>query len=170
MNLLDAGEVELNVNLPKYTEDTLVIRNNYFVVTNGVVFNSYPIKVFPSEESSPLIRLDKNPPVLLEGYAIIGRKLYLVPMQDLLRKVIRKSREIKKETTNEPGNTEPKSLSTIARAFKSSIVPSDDEQRTNDAADLEISKAADATWEDQIGTLHDNPFEEEEDWEVQDDS
>ncbi len=171
MNLLDITEVETNVNLPKHTETTFILRNNFFVVTNGELFNYYPIKVAASNETSPLIRIEKLPPVLLEGYAIVGKKIFIVPVQDLQRRIIRKSREIKRDTQNatEPTNTtERQSVSAFTNAVQSPALPSFLESGVIDLTELEIAKVADATWADQIGALYDNPFEEEDDWEVQD--
>lgn len=168
MNLLKINDVETNVNLPKFTETTFILRNNFYVVTDGVIFNYYPIKVFPSEDASPLIRLERNPPVLLEGFALIGKKIYLVPLKDLQRKIIRKSREIKRKTSNATGITESKSLSTLIADNEFTSISIIDESGTVDASELEIFKIADATWKDQIGALYCDPDEEEDDWEIED--
>ncbi len=169
-NLLNVSTEDTNVNLPKHVETTFVLRNNFFVVTNGEIFNYYPIKVLASNDASSLIRLERAPPVLLEGYAIIGKKIYIVPLQDLQRKIIRKSREIKRDTQNDSTEPAAKSVSTLTDAVQSVALPDYLKSGLIDLTELEISKAADATWKDQIGTLYDNPFEEENDWEIQDDS
>lgn len=172
MNLLNINEEETNVNLPKHVETTFILRNNFYVVTNGEIFNYYPIKVAPSEDISPLIRLERTPPVLLEGYAIVGKKIYIVPLQDLQRKIIRKSREIKRETqnasdTSTDSNTEQPSATTLINTLRASALSAFDESGISEASELEIAKAAHATWEDQVGALYGNPFEEENDWEVE---
>jgi hypothetical protein len=136
--------------VPKYVDEEFVPRNNYYVVTDGKNFYSYSIKAKDLVPDAPIIRLERNPPVLMEGYAIIGRRVYLVSRQDLLRKVVRKSKEIVKEsTTNDATNTN----STVAAALANSTVSDSDEPGLGEAAQLEITKNADAAWKEQVGTL-----------------
>jgi hypothetical protein len=136
--------------VPKYVDEEFTPRNNYYVVTDGRSFYSYSIKAKELNPDAPIIRLEKNPPVLMEGYAIIGRRVYLVSRQDLLRKVVRKSKEIVKEsTTNDTTNIN----STVAAAIASAAVSNPDEPGLSEAAQLEIAKNADAAWKEQVGTL-----------------
>jgi hypothetical protein len=172
VNTLFTPESSTNINVPKFVDPEFVMRNNYYVVSDGKVFNSYSIKVIPDKAEDNLIRIERNPPVLLEGFAIVGRKIYMVSMQDLLRKIIRKSKEIKKEasngtsnnSTNAPAN--PTSTTAAISSFLNSN-PADAlsgviESGTVDASELEISKAANAAWEEQVGSLFDPSFEVED--------
>jgi hypothetical protein len=77
--------------LPKLTMNDFKLKNNYYVVTNGEVFNYYPIKV-EKETDAPFIKFEKSPPVILEGLAVVNKQVYRVPLADLLRGIIRKSR------------------------------------------------------------------------------
>lgn len=171
MNLLNVKAEETNVNLPKFTETTFILRNNYYVVFNGEVYNYYPIKVKSEDESKPIIRLERSPPVILEGYALVSRKIYLVTVNDLQRKVIRKSREIQREVQNatDSNNTaNNQSVSTLLDAGTATAVLTEDERRLIDATEVEVRKAADAAWEDQVRALLHDPDEEEGEWEIED--
>ena len=157
-----------DINVPKYVDDRFVLRNNYYVVTNGTIFNSYPLKVFSSNDTDLIIRMERNPPTLLEGYAIVGRKVYQVSYQDLLRKIIRKSKEVKPEISDEPNtNTRTSPLATIVSSDRDGTLSDLFEPGALAAAELEISKAADLAWEEQVGSLF-NPSFEEEEWEIED--
>lgn len=168
MNLLNVKAEETNVNLPKYTETTFILRNNYYVVFNGEVYNYYPIKVKAWGDDDPFIRLEKSPPVILEGYAMVGRKIFLVTVKDLQRKVIRKSREIQREVQNATESANNQSVSTILDSGTATAVLTEDERRLIDATEMEVRKAADAAWEDQVRALLNDPDEEEGEWEVED--
>jgi hypothetical protein len=136
--------------MPKYVDEEFVPRNNYYIVTDGTRFYSYSIKAKELNPEVPIIRLERSPPVLMEGYAVLGRRVYLVSRQDLLRKVVRKSKEIVKEsTTNDATNIN----STVAAAIARSAVSNPDEPGLSEAAQLEITKNADAAWKEQVGTL-----------------
>lgn len=166
MNLLNVQLEETNVNLPKFTEAAFTLRNNYYVVYNGEVYNYYPIKVVPWDDG-PLIRFERTPPVLLEGYVMVGRKIYLVTLKDLQRKVIRKSREIQREVQNATdANAQP--LSAILDSTVTTSVSNGDESKLGGDITLEVSQAADAAWQDQVRALFSDPDEEEGEWEIED--
>ncbi len=167
MNFLITPE-ETSVNVPKFTENSLVIRNNYYVVTNGEVFNYYSIKILEGTKESPLLRFEKSPPVLLEGMVIVGKKVYQVTLADLYRRVIRKSREIKIEASDAT-NTTATSLSTIvASATDNNPIPNFHESGVSESFDLEITQAANIAWQEEVGSLLSSISEEEDDWEVTD--
>lgn len=168
MSILSIPEDETKVNLPKHVETSFILHNNFYVVTNGEIFNYYPIKTYTDSKESPLIRFERLPPIILEGYAIVGKKIYLVPVQDLQRKIIRKSKEITRDTQNATDATNPQSISTLIGSIQSSVVSNGDESEFGGLTEMEITKAADVAWSDQIGALYNDPFEEEDDWEVQD--
>lgn len=166
------------------SSSTLEIKNNFYVVKSGLLFNYFPIKIVDTEADAPLFRFEKTPPVIMEGVAIIGKKLYHATPADLLRGVIRKSREIaiaKREGIN--GKSESKSVGSTGSGGSSEGISGNivgdvdvreaiqhpDEQRAGAKTELEIGKAADAAWQEQIGTLLDYLSEEEGiEWEVAD--
>lgn len=153
------------INRPRFIETSLIYRTNYFVITDGVTFSYYPIKVSGEGNSEYIFRLEKLPPVLLEGMALIGKKVYLVPYTDLIRRVVRKSREIKQEVNHA---SVEQSVSDIVGAPAIDTLSSLIQSGTIDDSEVEIAQAADAAWQDQIGALFDNVLEEEEEWEAAD--
>lgn len=174
------------INVPKMSSSTLEIKNNYYVIKNGLFFNYFPIKVEETPPEANIIRFEKTPPVIVEGVAIISKKLYRVTAQDLLRGVIRKSREIaiaKREEVNGTTKSTTNSRSyTVIGTEESTGSGSGDiaipetvrnpTQRTaSPKTELEIGEAADAAWQDQVGALLDFMHSKEGiEWEVADPS
>lgn len=162
--LTENSAVESPVSKPRYVETKLIYRNNYFVVSDGEAFAYYPIKLSVEIVDAPILRIEKSPPLLLEGWVLTNNKVYLVPYEDLVRKVVRKSREIKQEVHHAtPESPLVNSLNSPRDDSLSDLIKS----RTIDASEMEISKAADAAWQDQIGALY-GPVSEEEEWEIED--
>lgn len=171
-------ETDSPLTIPKLISETFKVKNNYYVVTDGNVFNYYPIKVEVTPEDKPFFRLEKSAPVLLEGVAIIDKKVYAVPLSDLMRRLVRKSREINLEVVNGSFNT-----SSDATAADSTLPPSPDvagtkaiqpivKRRSNREIEVEIGEAADIAWQDQVRALLSVVSEEEgfggEEWEITD--
>jgi len=165
-----------SINSPKLSSKVFEMKNNYFVVTDGNSYNYYTIKVKPIVEGSTLIHFDRSPPVIMEGIAIVDKKMYKVPIQDLLRRIIRTSREIKIEVKDEStssGNTDA-TVASITSTTKTKSTPvsskllSDSVQSgIEQTITVEEHSAADSTWEEQIGSLLDFISKEEgEDWEI----
>lgn len=165
---------------------TLELKKNYYVVHDGSQFHYFPIKVKESGDA-PIIRFEKSPPVLMEGVVIIERgtgrdrnvKVYKVPVNDLLRGVIRKSREIKPTNRVNANGSEGNSGSAAGSKSDSGTeegtasgeiqraVQSANQSGALEAAEMEISKAADIAWEDQIDTLlHHLSSKEGAQWEI----
>lgn len=160
----DLAQVEDSpLTRPRFVETSFVFRNHYYVITDGIHFVYYPLRV-EADASSPILRILKSPPVLLEGMAMVGNKVYLVPHADLVRRIIRKSREIQKEVNHASITTVPDILTSPGEDSLSSLVKSG----VVDAFEMEVSQAADAAWQDQIGSLLDPFSEEEEEWEAAD--
>ncbi len=127
------------------------LKNNYYVVTDGHAFSYYNVKIFP-DEGGPLLRFEKSPPIRMEGLLITDGKIYRVSADDLSRLIIRKSKEIKgllNGTDSNSTTTETVSLDSLGN----STIPSEVEFGINQANELEISKAADLAWQNEIGSL-----------------
>lgn len=152
-------------NIPKMSSPTLEIKNNYYVVKTGLLYNYYPIKVVAGSPEDSIIRFEKTPPVLMEGIAIIDKKAYHVTPKDLMRLVIRKYREVtvaKREKVN--GKAASNSTSAVRET-----VQHPDERGTSGQTEMEIIQAADNAWSEQIGALLDSfSAKEGEEWEVSD--
>jgi hypothetical protein len=159
--------------LPKLTSNDFKLKNNYYVVSNGEVFNYYPIKVVERADG-PIISFEKTPPVILEGLAIVGKKVYKVTVDDLLRRIIRKSREVNLEVENGSNANQSEPATPVAEVIESPVAGNKTVQRTDERglsreAEVEIGKAADAAWTNQIRALLVALSEEEgseEEWEI----
>jgi hypothetical protein len=162
--------------IPKLTIDDFKIKNNYYVVTDGKVFNYYSIKVEPASESALFFRFEKAPPVILEGIAIINKKVYKVPLQDLLRRIVRKSREVdlRKEDGKQETSIGTSDSISADEVIDTPVAGAKTVQRKNERgadreAEVEVGKAADSAWKDQVRALLVTLSEEEgEDWEIED--
>lgn len=145
------------------SKTTLEIRKNYYVVPDGDLFHYFPLKVVDENTERPIFRIEKSPSVLMEGIAILGKRLYRVPVQDLMRGVIRKSREIQPanrvNSNGSTGNTTnpatlPGTSNGAVSAPTGSAVSADNNQHgTSSDVDLEVCEAADLAWEEQIQSL-----------------
>lgn len=171
-------------NLPKMSIPTLEVRKNYYVIPDGQQYHYFPIKV--TDDGRPIIRFEKAPPVLMEGIAIVGDpwrkiKLFKVPIQDLMRGVIRKSREIKPANrvkangssgiaTNQPGTDNSEGAYAPTRRDRvDANVQHKDQQGLEDGLEVEVCQAADLAWTEQIDTLLGFISEKEgEAWEIAD--
>jgi len=128
-------------NAPRTSTTSLEpIRGDTFVVQVGLLYNHYTIRPDDRYTNKPIFTLKKRPPVLREGIAIINRKFYHVPLQDILRGVVRKSREIK-QVANEQSITSTPDVSVSNKQGAGD--PPTEEERSN----------ADLAWEEQVGTL-----------------
>jgi hypothetical protein len=155
-------------NVPKLATSELTVKDNYYVVKTGQLYNYYPIKVKTFTETDSIIRFEKSPPVLMEGIAIVGKKPYRVTPQDLLRQIIRKSREVavpKRDKVNgksgNVGTVEPASIKAIQHSNQSGV---------SAKTEVEEHAVADAAWDDQIGALFDFIAAKEGEFEITDSS
>lgn len=154
-------------NVPKLATAELTVKDNYYVVKTGLLYNYYPIKVKTFTETDEIIRFEKSPPVLMEGIAIVGKKPYRVTPQDLMRQIIRKSREV----------AVPKRDKVNGKSGKAGVVESTSQavQHSNQPAvgakaELEERQVADAAWDEQIGALFDFIAAKEGEFEISEDS
>jgi hypothetical protein len=145
-------------NVPKMSSPTLVIKDNYYLVRIRGVYNYYPIKVQAFTPEDNIIRFEKAPPVLMEGIAIVGKKPYKVTPEDLMRQIIRKSREVAvpKRETKVNGKSESPGIEAVPTP-----VQRKDERGTSGEAPMEVEQAADNAWSEQIGALLDLISEKE---------
>lgn len=154
-------------NVPKLITAELAVKDNYYVVKTGLLYNYYPIKVKTFTDTDSIIRFEKSPPVLVEGIAIVGKKPYRVTPQDLMRQIIRKSREVavpKRDKVNgKSGKTGSDSV-VVPEAIQHSNKPA-----VGAKTEMEECQAADAAWEEQIGALFDFISSKEGEFEISED-
>lgn len=148
---------------------TLTLKNNYFVVQEGQEYHYYPIKA-ADQDTPGVIRLAARPPVIREGVAIVGRAAYMVSVADLVRGIVRKSSKVTQgraddSTTTKPGRGTRSSAS--APSSGPSDAPDTDEPGALSEDLLEVTQAANATWEEQTRALLETLYQEEGlDWEI----
>ena len=167
---------ENKISLPKMTMETFEIKNNYYAVTDGEVWNYYPVSVEPFSDDAKIIRFTKSPPVLLEGIVILQKRVFNVTIEDLSRRVIRTSREIIQEKTHARTAT----TNTITNLSTDTISPApiidlgaSNQPGLSQEAQLEINKTINAAWDEQIGALLHHIAEKEGsdlEWEIEDNS
>lgn len=161
-------------NVPKYTQESLTVRNNYYVVEDGGSFHYFQIKVDEATLDAPVMRFVKRPPVLREGIAYVNRAPYHVPMQDLLRGIVRKSAALSQGRVNARNRVSriaaTPDVTKITTPESGSIPggPGHPEQPGTELVDeVEISAAADAAWQEQAQSLlHALHQEEGGEWEI----
>jgi hypothetical protein len=174
--------------MPKMSIPTLEVKKNFYVIPDGEQYHYFAIKLAEGMDR-PVMRFDKGPPVLMEGIVIVGAvgrptKLYHVPIQDLMRGIIRKSREIKpanRVTGNgSPGtatSTSPTELTEGTQSENVSLISesvgntlqSGYESRISSTPEMEISQAANLAWTEQIDSLLSFISEKEGcEWEIAD--
>lgn len=161
---------------PDLISETLIIKNNHFVIEDNNRYLYYKISVLlDSMSNTSIIRFDKYPPILHDGLVIVAKTVYRITIHDILRGVIRKYRKIKfEENTN--GNSSKRGGIEKSINTDSIIITStgEDIQHTNqstvsDEDEDEIIKQADLCWKEQVDSLF-NPFHKEagRGWEISD--
>lgn len=156
---------------PDYSQISFTPRKNYFGVTDGVEYKYHAISIEDPETEKPIFRFRKSPPTLHEGFVTIEKKIYYVTTEDLLRRIIRKSREISLEEINGTNTTS----STPVVQTIGTIIQHQQQPAIDNATELEIDQVVNATWNEEIRTLlgHSTSQAEEEwfaDWEISDNS
>jgi hypothetical protein len=154
-------------NVPKLITAELTVKDNYYVVKTGLLYNYYPIKVKTFTETDSIIRFEKSPPVLVEGIAIVGKKPYRVTPQDLMRQIIRKSREVavpKRDKVNGKSGKAESNNVVVPETIQHS-----DKSAASREAEMEECQVADAAWEEQIGALFDFIAAKEGEFEISED-
>lgn len=157
---------------PKLSLPDLELKNNHYVIPSGGLFNYFVIKVDESTQDLPIMKFERCPPLVIDGVVIFRRKMYEVTVGDLLRGIIRKSREIKIEddtdgsaTTSSNPNPDSKpvdagdsgtpSAETIPAFIGKATLPGEYKSGVVLPLEVEIAEALDAAWENQVDTLLD---------------
>ena len=159
---------------PNFTRMTLEKKSGYFVVKVGDVYQYYKVKIRPEVEGveSPLFWFEQAPGFIREGLFIYTKKVYLVTVPDLVRGIIRISREIKEVKIGRPKRTARSTSSNdttgvsevIISTASGEAVQSDVQSTAGDDAELQLIKQADIYLADQIQSLLNPCNTEEEDW------
>lgn len=109
---------------PKISTDNFEPMGNYFIVRQNRRYHYFPVKVekHPPNAPTPILRFEKAPPVLMEGWVVTQKRVYLVTVQDLLRGIIRTANEYRFEkekssdTTETTNSTSPNSANRIGQS------------------------------------------------------
>ena len=176
MKLIEIKLAESTINAPKLVTETLLKKNNYFVVFDGQQFYYYAVKIFPDQGGS-LRRFEKSPPVLLSGFVIVDQQIYAVSASDLSRRIIRKSNVISLGEVNgtSPSDSTESTATTSIDDFGSTSVQRGVERFVGPDLELEECKAADDAWKEEIrallsATSAEEGYFEESEWEIADHS
>lgn len=172
-------------NIPRKTLTSLdPQRSDYYIVKDGLLYNYYSIKIVPFEVDQKILRFEKYPPIIAEGVVMIKKKLYRVTPEDLLRGLVRTSREIvkvkrdKEKDVENVGNnrsnhpdvdisTANTDASVSASPVVRDAVQHQQQQSAFGLAILEESELVDSSWQEQIGALQDFVSEKEGgEWEI----
>lgn len=137
---------------PKLTSPNLTCVKDTYVVQNGLLFDYYPIKTKPLILDK-VYSIEQSPPVILDGFVCIGKELYRVSADDIMkRKVYGNKRYSAADTTTD---TSTKSVSNRPK------------QKSDDSIGFEIDQNADLAWQNQIDSLLQNITSKTgESWEV----
>lgn len=97
--------------VPKYSTPNFEPMGNYYIVRQNRRWHYFPVKVekHPPNAPTPILKFEKAPPVLMEGFVVTQRRIYLVSVQDLLRGIVRTSNEyrIDKEKSSDAVSPQP---------------------------------------------------------------
>lgn len=157
-------------NMPKMSIPTLEAQKRgrqYYVISEEGQYHYFDIKLEEGSLTQPVMRFDKSPPVLIEGIAVIGRKFYRVPIKDLMRGIIRKSRELNLanrvtgngSTRNSSNTADPTGLSDkgegpdLSRNSADNPVQNTDQQRAGETSWVEDIQDANVAWDGQVESL-----------------
>lgn len=168
----------LKINVPKYCVGELQIRNDYYIVQDGLFYCYFPIKTKSIPGFEHHFVIEKAPPILIEGWAVVDGVMYAVTFKDLQRQIIRKYRKINLGRRNESGSANDttggdlQSANTTApglSAGATTIVQSEYESTISTPSGLEGCEGVDATYKEQMRTLL-NLISEKEggEWEITD--
>jgi hypothetical protein len=175
VSLVITDDFVAKIKAPTSVSETMTRKNNYFIVKQGDLYNYFRVTLLPYKDGDLIMRFDKHPPVLREGIVVIEKKCYKVTLPDLMRGVIRKSRELEKVQNG------IKSITTTAECTKSSVssvvlissgkptIHNPDQQTTSSEVENEVCQQADLCWNEQVESLlHSIHKEEGGIWEVSD--
>ena len=154
----------MDLQTPKHTLDSFEVKSNFYVVEQDGKFHYFPFKALADDPDAKFLTMDKRPPVLLSGKAIVSRVVYEVSIKELMRGIINKQSIISGRPNAK--RSKPKSNGVLAVA---SELRDSDEPGLNGDAMLEVNEAADAAWEEQASSLLQTLYSKEGcEWEVTD--
>lgn len=154
----------MDLQTPKHTLDNFEVKSNFYVVEQDGKFHYFPFKALVDDTDAKFLTMDKRPPVLLSGKAIVSRVVYEVSIKELMRGLINKQAII----SGRPNAKRIKPKSNGVLTIPSELRDSDEPGLSDDAL-LEVNKAADAAWEEQAGSLLQTLYSKEGcEWEVTD--
>lgn len=135
---------------PKLTRGSLDLVNNTYVVQNGLLFEYYSISTEPFAVGDKFIKFEISPATMAPGVAIVGKKMYDVPLRDLVRRRIDVSR-LRRTESNSDESTDSNPAKQTRR--KGIIKLNSNESGSGTISGDEISKVADLAWENQVDSL-----------------
>ena len=154
----------MDLQTPKHTLDSFEVKSNFYVVEQDGKFHYFSFKALTDEPDSKFLTMDRRPPVLLSGKAIVSRVVYEVSIGELMRGIINKQSII----SGRPNAKRSKPKSNGVLTVTSELRDSDKSGLSGDDL-LEVNKAADATWEEQARSLLQTLYSKEGyEWEVTD--
>lgn len=154
----------MKLNEPKHSLDTFKVKANYYVVALDGQHHYFPVKVEDSGNEH-LFFFTRRPPILLPGIVCIGRKAYRVRLADVLRGRIFKSNIIEGKTRGGSRASTRRSTSAAEPILETGL----DDRQSRDNLEpgfecpivLDLSEAADASWQEQTEALLETLYKEE---------
>lgn len=158
------------------------MKSNYYIVRREGQYHYFPVKVRPDTKNRPIMRFEKGPPLLLDGYVVVDRVLYSLPVRDIQRGQINTLRKIEQTREKKPsGRTRttptPASTGNVITPAASGIPVATVEPPPGNTGHgsavntplLDVSEAADAAWKRQVESILDAIHSEEDgEWEIAD--
>lgn len=146
---------------PKESKGTLEPIPNSFIVQNGMLYDYYPIRF--GEVKGSFVELQKLPGLVTGGYVTYQKQLYTLSIQDFLRSRL----NVGIAAYTVPTTTNSAGASITAAAAPTSSDPGNITSFGQSFADatfgVQINKAADMAWKDQIDALL-HSIDPEEEW------
>lgn len=154
----------LRITPAETLEELRPIKNRY-VVRNGLMYEYYQIQVETQQKGykGSLIKILKGPPVLFDGWVIVGKDIYTVTQRDVIKGIIRASNRF---STGTEGSKPTEQTHAGRKHNQPVVVPGDDQPGISDPVEAEITKAANLAWEEQIDALLTVVYPKTGKWEI----
>lgn len=154
--------------VPKLSESFLRPMKNTFACRseNGLLYDYYPIVVKPGP-SENLLLFVKAPPVIKDGVVTLNKEQYQVTIQDILRGRIRVATKLTTATNARNSRTTTPSTAGPRPGGTGNPISNNEQYGADDTLGIEVDKAADMAWEEQVGTLLSTVYSKEGRWEVE---
>lgn len=135
---------------PKWSRGALDLIDNTYVVRNNLLYEYYPVSVYPYKETDPFIKLEVSPGVMSPGTIVLDGKAFDVSLEDLLRRRI----NVKKQRLHATGdNIDGTDKSNGENKEPGKVKVHSDKQGLVDLFGDEVSEAADMAFENQVNSL-----------------